>query len=186
MKTNITPKQMIAVASSFVLFGIAMLVAGVFVGAAATHNGTSELPLQLRADTASNGKNISMATARVDETVEAIYVLDHLNGNLNCWVLNARSGKVGAVYTANVIEAMPGVKIGDLDLVLTTGFVDFTNRGTLPPARSVAYVAEGKSGKLVGYSFTFNQAAIQRNVVQKGDLKVIFESPIRELQLRDQ
>jgi hypothetical protein len=82
---------------------------------------------------------------------------------------------------------MPGVKIGgELDFVMTTGFFDFNNRGNQRPANSIAYVAEGKSGIVVGFGFQFDKAAIQRGLIQEGVLEVVCQGPIRELQLREQ
>lgn len=184
MKLNITPKRLLVTAISATVLMVALLVIGVLVGVSISKETP---PMQLMASAAARGKSVSLATGLIAQQNEAVYILDHLNGNLQCWVLNPRTNKIGAVYRANVFEAMPNLKQGgDLDFVLTTGFFDFQGRGNQPPAQSVAYVAEGKSGTLVGFGFQFDKAALQRGVEQEGVLEVICEGPIRDLQLREQ
>jgi len=57
---------------------------------------------------------------------EAVYILDHLNGNLQCWVINNRTNELGGVYRTNVYTALGGGKEGqDSDLVMTTGSFEF-------------------------------------------------------------
>ena len=60
------------------------------------------LPQVLHAESASRGKAISLATGQLETGVDGIFVLDHLTGNLFCWVINPKTGGVGAEYMANV------------------------------------------------------------------------------------
>lgn len=193
MKVNVTPHRVLIASTLAACLVAGLMVVGIFVGVWVTQNSfahpTSDTasPLQLMADSASRGKNVSMATGLVDDGNEGLYILDHLNGNLQCWVLNTRTNEVGGIYRTNVLEALPGIKAGgDLDFVLTTGYFDFNNRGNQVPAKSIAYVAEGKSGAVIGFSFQFDKTAIQRGMVQEGVLEIVCKGPIRELQLREQ
>ena len=184
MKFNITPNRLLLAAFSAIVLMVALLVVGVVVGVSIPRDNA---PIKLMANAAAQGKSVSLATGLIADQNEAVYILDHLNGNLQCWVLSPRNNKIAAVYRANVFEAMPNLKQGgDLDFVLTTGFFDFQGRGNQQPAKSVAYVAEGKSGTLVGFGFQYDKAAIQRGVDQEGILEVVCEGPIRDLQLREQ
>ena len=184
MKFNATPNRLLVAAISATVLMVALFTIGVVVGASLSKDTP---PMKLMANAAARGKSVSLATGILSEQNEVLYILDHLNGNLQCWVLNPRTNKIGGVFRTNVFEAMPNLKQGgDLDFVLTTGTFDFQGRGNQPPARSVAYVAEGKSGTLVGFSFQYDKAALQRGVDQKGLLEVVCEGPIRDLQLREQ
>ncbi len=193
MKVNVTTKGLlIASALTACLAGV-LLIVGVFVGTLVSRNAVAvnELgthsPMKLVAEAASRGKNVSLATGIIDNRREGLYILDHINGNLQCWLLNTRTGEIGGVFRTNVLEAMQGVKVsGDLDFVMTTGRFDFNNQGNLIPAQSIVYVAEGKSGAVVGFGFRFDKAALQRGGVQEGVLEVICKGPIRDLQLREQ
>lgn len=187
MQVSITPKRCITTLLCVAAVTAFVLAAGVMLGASMSTTSPSASRLKLQAATAAAGKNVSLATGLIDEEIEAIFILDHLNGNLQCWVLNVRTNEVGGVYRTNVLEAMPEIKAGsDLDFVLATGFFRFNNRGNLRPASTIAYVAEGKSGVVVGFGFQFDKAGIQRGIVQEGTLEVVCKGPIRELQLRDQ
>ncbi len=184
MMFNITPKRLLVASISATVSLVALFIIGFLVGVSISND---TAPMKLMANAAAAGKSVSIATGLVADQNEAVYVLDHLNGNLQCWILNPRTNKISAVYRANVFEAMPNLKQGgDLDFVLTTGFFDFQGRGNQLPAKSVAYVAEGKSGTLVGYGFQYDKAALQRGVEQEGLLEVVCEGPIRDLQLREQ
>jgi len=143
--------------------------------------------LKLHASASSSGKTVSLASGLVDDSNEALYILDHLNGNLQCWLINSRTNELGGVYRTNVLAALGGGKEGvDADLVMTTGLFEFNNRGASIPAQSVAYIADGNSGQAAAFGFTFNKANIQRGNVEEGELTLILSYPIRENQLREQ
>ena len=188
MKINLTPRRMFTVAGSCVLLVVAVLVVGAFVGATISNTTESSSPLKLLADSAARGKNVSMATALTEDGREGVYILDHLNGNLQFVLINFRTNEVGAVFKTNVLDAMSGVKLGaETDFVLTTGSFFFNNKGgNQRPADSVAYVAEGKSGTVAAFGFQFSNGAIQRGAMIEGPLTPLFSIPIRELKLRDQ
>ena len=82
------------------------------------------LPLVLQADTAAGGKSVSVATARLNDDVECVYVLDHVAQNLVCFVMDYRNRTqpVGT-YAASLKALFPGAKQGDLDLSIVTGFI---------------------------------------------------------------
>ena len=57
-------------------------------------------------DTAARGKSMSMATGFIDRnrTLEGLFVLDHLSGLLQCWVVNPRTGNIAGLYYTDVNE----------------------------------------------------------------------------------
>jgi len=118
MKVNITTNRLLVASFLSVGLMVVLIAVGVVLGSTITqntiaeHSSIEDSPLKLMADTASAGKNVSLASARVDEELECLYILDHLNGNLQCWLLNIRNGQVGGIFRTNVLEAMPGVKAG--------------------------------------------------------------------------
>ena len=147
-------------------------------------------PIELMAGTASRTKSMSMATGLVDNNAEALFVLDHISGNLQCWLLNAKTGQVGGIYTANVASDLMTVgKTGEPDYVMTTGNFFFSGRktGNMSPGKSVCYVADASTGNVVGYGLIYNTQAVTRGVVQSGVLNVVCKGSARTaLTTRDQ
>ena len=177
---------------SFVLLGgflaAVLLAVGVLLGMGFNSDSRNDIDLlKLHASASSTGKTVSLATGLVDDRTEALFILDHLNGNLQCWLINARTNELGGVYRSNVFAALGGGKEGvDADLVMTTGSFEFNNRGAAKPAQCIAYIADGNSGKAAAFGFTFNKGNIQRGGVEEGELQVICSYPIRNLQVREQ
>jgi hypothetical protein len=139
-------------------------------------------PLRLQADSAARGKSISLATGWIDESVEGIYILDHLTGNLQCWVLSPRTGKISGIYTANVNVGLEADRAGEKDYVMSTGLFNFTGgaAGQKIPARSVVYVAEGNSGNVAAFGLQYDKNVIRRgNGVDNGTLELIGKAPAR-------
>ncbi len=170
------------------LFASALMAVGVMLGMALSSERNSDLDLlKLHANASSTGKTVSLATGLTDKGNEAVYILDHLNGNLQCWLLNNRTNELGGVYRTNVFAALGGGKEGqDADLVMTTGSFAFNNRGASIPAQSIVYVADGNSGQAAAFGFTFNKGNIQRGNVEEGELTLLMAYPIRENQVREQ
>lgn len=138
-----------------------------------------QLPLRLAADSASGGKTISMATGSVTDEADGLFILDHMTGILQCWLLNPRTGSVGGIYVVDVAAAL-GLDKGDPDFVMTTGDFFLRMRGNVRPANTICYVAEGKSGKAAGFSLRYDEAGIQRGEVQQGEMTMVCSGPIRQ------
>lgn len=164
---------------------------GVLVGTRIANSQSDQLrlPLPLHAGTAAKGKTLSMATGLIDGDVEGLYLLDHASGNLQCWILNARTGAVGGIYRTNVLQALASTKVGEADYVMTTGnfFWNGGKTGNLTPSQSVVYIADEATGNVVGYHLTFNEQGIQRGEVQTGLLNLVCQGATRgESVKRDQ
>ncbi len=169
---------------------LALLAIGFVIGRQDASGGFSKsafagFPL---VDNAARGKSMSMATGYVESGVEALYALDHLTGDLFCWVLNARTGAVASTFRVSAGGAL-GV-VGEADYVMTTGLMDFAGGvdGNMRPAQSVVYVGDGNTGKVVGYVLMYNRTAIQRGeALASGEFRLVSEMVTREVgRVRDQ
>jgi hypothetical protein len=150
-----------------------------------------ELPMILRADSATGCKGLSLATGFVARDVDALYVLDHLTGNLQCWLLNPQTGKIGGIFRTNVNADLGVVKAGDVDFVMVTTRIPTAGRqreGNLRPGECLVYVGDGNSGKVIGYGFQFVPAQFNErdDTVQQGELIVVTQGLARGLVERDQ
>lgn len=134
--------------------------------------------IPLEAGTSSVGENISMATGAIDEFVEGVFILDHLTGQLSCFVVNPRalgSGVLIGQFQANVAADLGLVKGKEPDYVMTVGNIEaLRGSGISQPAQCVVYVADGNSGNVIGYSLAWNTTAARSSRVQGGPfLKVM-------------
>jgi hypothetical protein len=68
------------------LLASALLAVGVGLGMGLSPERRSDVDLlKLHASASSTGKTVSLATASIGNGSEALYILDHLNVNLQCW-----------------------------------------------------------------------------------------------------
>jgi hypothetical protein len=112
-----------------------------------------------------------------------LFVLDHLTGNLQVYVLNARSGQAGAVYRTNVLNDLGAEGKADAELLMVTGSFDFTairRTGQDRYAECICYVAEASSGRVAGYTFAFNPTLATRGELQTGAIVKIFDFRARD------
>lgn len=147
-------------------------------------------PMELMAGTAARTKSLSMATGLIDNNVEALFVLDHLTGNLQCWLLNTKTGNVGGIYRASAATdlAVAG-KSGTPEYIMTTGNFFFRGgtSGSNTPANSICYIGDANTGNVVGYSLTYNEQALNRGIAANGALKLICKGAARTANVtRDQ
>ena len=161
------------------------------VGNPSSVENADALPIVLKADTANSGKAITVSTGLIDEGVEGLFILDHLSGNLQCWVMNPQTGGVAAMFLANPATDMGIAKGGDTDFVMCTGGFIYQGRGrrtgNLRPASCICYVADGNSGKVVGYSLLYDRQAALKGGTQEGSLEVVCRGVARgEGLIRDQ
>ena len=162
------------------------LVAGFsayFGSQAANGNSNSlELPLELQAATSARSDSLSMATGAIEGQVEGLWLLDHVTGNLQCWVLNPRTGGVAAIYSKNVTGDLAVGNVADADLMMVTGVFLYDGRrlGNARPGQCICYVAEAKSGNVVGYGFFFNNNVKKQGGVQAGPLEIVCKGKVRQ------
>lgn len=177
--------------------GFALLIGlttgiGVYIGnrLAQDRQLTQLPPMELMAGTAARTKSLSMATGLIDNNVEALFVLDHLTGNLQCWLLNTKTGNVGGIYRASAATdlAVAG-KSGTPEYIMTTGNFFFRGgtSGSNTPANSICYIGDANTGNVVGYSLTYNEQALNRGIAANGALKLICKGAARTANVtRDQ
>lgn len=134
-------------------------------------NSNQQLPLPvLNAMGSTQGSMLSLATGPVDD-VEGIFVLDHLTGELQCWVIGGRTGKFNSLFKYNV-SADLGVEQGKKpDYTMVTGSANFRGGGASNNLASViCYVGDGNSGNVAAYAVPWNRALAAQSSPQSGSL----------------
>ncbi len=172
------------VAAVSVLANVALI--GFWIGRAPSAASPNDVPLILRADSASGGKSVSVATGRIDGDIEGLFVLDHLTGNLFCTMLSPRTGQQVGLFQTNVTLQL-GDRVGDPDFAMATGYIELGvagRTGNVRPAQCVCYVSEGNSGRVLAYTLQFDRQRLQNAVPQEGPLQLIWQGSIRAPGLR--
>jgi len=176
-----TPLKIALGGMAFGLFCLGVSVGVIWATSYGNGNQSSPqlTPVSFFPDSAVRSKNLSMATGLISDDVEGLFVLDHLTGNLNCMVLNPRTGKAGALYTTNVFAGLGITKEG-ADFVMTTGRINVPgSKGNQAPALCVVYVGDSNTGKVVGYSLFYNRAKATQGGQQGGTFTVVFAGQTR-------
>ena len=140
--------------------------------------GAADLP-KLWADAASSNDAFAVATGPIDQDVEGFYTLDYLTGDLQCAVLNYRTGKFRGLFRTNVIK--------DLGAGQNPKYLMVTGRISLPrgasPARvaeSAVYVLDSNTGNFVVYTLPWRREMASVGAPQAGQLVVLDYGRARE------
>ena len=108
----------------------------------------------LHATATESSQTLSIATGPVDESMEGLFLLDFLTGDLQCRVLNHRTGKFNAAFQANVMTDL-GIDAQQKNpkYLMVTGASNFA-RGLAGSrmGNAVVYVVDGNTGRYVVYA----------------------------------
>jgi len=133
--------------------------------------------VQAHAATAATSEQMAAATGPIDETVEGLFTLDFVSGDLRCFILYPRgpaAGNLGGIYQANVIAGLGLDKAKSPKYMLLTGNVAFIQGGQQNrPALCVCYVVDCNTGAWGAYSLNYNQTLAGRGQPQQGLMNLI-------------
>jgi hypothetical protein len=165
----------------------AWLAAGALAGLIVGMNLSGLWPsIPLHATATQGLDKFAIATGLVDDSVEAIYFLDFLTGDLSAAVINPKTGKFNAMYTRNIAADFGAVGAGARYLVVT-GFADMPRgRANFQFAKSIVYVAEASSAKVAAYTIPWNSAAQAAGKPQRGEFKPLDAVQFRTTFVRDE
>ncbi len=141
----------------------------------------------LHAVAADSAESFAIATGPIAEGVEGLFMLDFLTGELNCAVINPRTGALGGMYKYNVVADL-GVQQGKKpSYLMVTGMADFRYGGAtnVRPAESVVYVADANTGKWAAYMLPWNRTAASFNAAQVSPLVLLGKGAARTLEINE-
>jgi hypothetical protein len=170
----------VAVASSLIAVVAVSFAAGMY---AAMHRSTDAWHLNgqiVRADSAVSNDSFAMATGPVDEDVDGVMTLDFLSGELQCAVLNRRTGKFGGLFKANVAA--------DLGVAQNTNYLMTAGRVNMPGqvGNSVIYVMDTSSGNFAAYGIPWRSDLASARRPQGGALALVDVGKARNAPIRGQ
>lgn len=137
------------------------------------------------ATAAVTSEKFSLCTGPISEQSEALFVLDHNSGLLQCSVLYPRVGRFMATFTTNVADALGmGAKGGNY--IMATGTADFPSSSNTPIGFSVVYVLDTASGNYACYGIPFNRVLLKSNQPQQGAMFLIGQGSANPVIDRDE
>jgi hypothetical protein len=165
----------------------AYLVAGIVIGLIVGVNIAGHWPSVPLHATATHGiDKFAIATGLVDESVEALYFLDFLTGDLRAAVINQKNGKFNSFFTRNIAADFGGAGRNS-GYLLVTGFADVP-RGSAGSqySNSFVYVAEASTAKVATYTIPWNSTMQAAGKPQFGEFQLLHVTPFRQHFIRDQ
>lgn len=165
------------------------LSAGIWLGAD-SRGEQAALPnlgeLKLQAMASHGAETFAIATGPVDEEVEGLYTLDFLTGDLQCYVINPRTGGLGGWFKTNIAKDLSPEKGKKPAYLIATGLLTPKggSYGNFRPAGSICYVVDANTGEVAAYWFPWaKQASAQAS--QYSDMKLLYKWKARALELRE-
>jgi len=180
-KITKTPWRMLGLG---LMLGLSVGV-GMLIGSLVTTNhGPARLSLPetlLHASATHGGDTMAIATGPISEGMEGLFILDFLTGQLQCQVLNPRTGAVGAMFGRNVVADL-GAEGKQPKYLMVTGQALFRNMsGNMRLADSVVYIMDANSGRFAAYSIPWNRAAASYNMAQASPMILLGAGDARQI-----
>lgn len=170
----------VAIASSLIAVVAVSFAAGIYTSIDRSTNAWNLNGQIIRADSAVSNDSFAMATGAVDEDVDGVVTLDFLSGELQCAVLNRRTGTFGGLFKANVAADL-GVG-QNTKYLMTTGRVNMPGQG----GNSVIYVMDTSSGNFAAYGIPWRTDLASARRPQGGALALIDVGKARNAPIRGQ
>ena len=167
-----------------------LLGLGMLIGTLATlrwERADMEFPYTaLHASATHGGDNFAMATGPIADGVEGVFFLDFITGDLQCWVINPRTGFLGGRFQHNVLIDLGADRSKKPSYLMVTGVADFrTGGGAITPAESVVYIADANTGRFAASSLPWNRNAAAVNQGQVASMVLIGRGAARNLEIRE-
>jgi len=141
--------------------------------------------LKLKAMSTHGTDTFAIATGSVDDDVEGLYTLDFLTGDLQCFVINPRTGKFGGWFKANVAAHLGAEKGKKPNYLLTTGMINVQGYGgNQRPAASLCYVVDANTGDVAAFSFPWAKSATAAGMAQATEMALVGKWKARDINLR--
>lgn len=131
-------------------------------------------------------EKFAIATGLVDSSVEALYFLDYLTGDLRAAVINPKNGLFNSYFTRNIAADFGGAGRAT-GYLMVTGTVDMP-RGTarFQYSRSVVYVADATTGRVAAYTIPWNSSLHAAGTPQYGQFQPLDVKEFRTAFVRDE
>jgi hypothetical protein len=130
--------------------------------------------------------NFAICTGFLDPEIEAVFVLDPLEGSITGMAISPATGVFAASYRHDVRADLGVTNPAQAKFLMLTGVARFKRTaGAARPGESVLYIADVASGKLAAYAVPYSQQAlINGTPTPPLPLKLLQVVPFRQTTVR--
>jgi hypothetical protein len=128
----------------------------------------------------------AIATGFVDNTVEALYFLDFLTGDMRAAVINPKTGKFNSRFARNIAADFGGAGRNSGYLIVTGAANMPRGTSNFQFANNVVYVAEASTGIVAAYTIPWNSSAQASGKLQQSQIVLLDAQAFRAAPIRDQ
>lgn len=169
------------------LFGVGMVI-GTIVGISTTATPTASTAgfeidgKVLQAAAGDSSDKFALATGKISETAEGVFMLDGLTGDLQCLVPYTRKGSFGGIFTTNVFADLNIVATKTPRFIMVTGEANFS--GNTRPGNCIVYVVDASTGNYAAYGVPWNRQMETTGLPQQGQLIGLKAGSARNIKIR--
>jgi hypothetical protein len=128
----------------------------------------------------------AIATGLVDTSVEALYFLDFLTGDMRAAVINPKTGKFTSFFSRNIAADFGGAGRNSGYLMVTGSANMPRGSNNFQYAQSIVYVAEASTAQVAAYTIPWNSTLHFAGKLQYGEFQPLDVKPFRTAFVRDQ
>jgi hypothetical protein len=169
------------------LFGVGMVI-GTIVGISA--NVTPNAAVAgfeidgkfLQAAAGDSSDKFAIATGKISDTAEGVFMLDGLTGDLQCLVPYTRTGKFGGIFTTNVFTDLKILGTKTPRFIMVTGEANFS--GNRRAGNCIVYIVDASTGNYAAYGVPWNRQMETVGQAQQGQLHGLTSGSARTIKVR--
>lgn len=146
------------------------------------------MPAQpLHAVATHGAEGFALATGAVDNSLEGVYFLDTLTGDLKGAVINLANGQFATFYQSNILKDFQSDGSKPPKFLMVTGLAALRHGPSqIQPGLAVVYVMEVNSGILAAYGVPWNGGRQLVPTAQNNPFILLDRKPLRNVAIRQQ
>ncbi len=138
----------------------------------------------LHASAAQAGDTLAIATGLVDDEMEGLFLLDFVTGELQCLLMNQRTGQVNSQFRTNVLNDLAiDASRKRPKYLMVTGLSRFMGQSNV--SLSVVYVVDANTGRFGAYGMPWHTSMARAGRPQTGALRLLYAGNARTAVVRE-
>jgi len=169
------------------LFGVGMVI-GTIVGISTTDTPNAAIAgfeidgKFLQAAAGDSSDQFAIATGKISDTAEGVFMLDGLTGDLQCLVPYTRTATFGGRFTTNVFKDLKINATKPPRFIMVTGEANFS--GGRRVGNCIVYIVDASTGNYAAYGVPWDRQMETQGRAQQGLLQGLTSGSARNITVR--